>query len=86
MEVDDKFTVGLHECQGVCGTKPPGMYPLTQNATVWRKSGGGFAGLGGGVMIPVGPKQGVVAEIKILALFPNTGFAVSPSIGYAFGL
>ena len=86
MEVDDKFTVGLHECQGACGVKPPGNYPLTQNATVWRKSGGGFAGLGAGVMIPVGPRQGVVAEIKILALFPNSGFAVSPSIGYAFGL
>jgi hypothetical protein len=95
-EVDDKFTIAAHECVGTvvingdtidCNKlKPPGTYPPTQDLTVYHRSGGTFAGLAGGVMIPIGPKQGVMAEIKIQALFPNSGFAVSPSIGYAFGL
>jgi len=60
--------------------------PASQSLTVWRKSGGAFAGLAAGVMIPIGPKQGVMAELKVQGLFPNSGFAVSPSVGYAFGL
>jgi len=88
-EMDDKFTVPIRECTSVtCNSlKVPGeTFPPTQNLTVWHKSGGTFAGLAGGVMIPVGPKMGVMAELKLQALFPNTGFAVSPSVGYALGL
>jgi hypothetical protein len=73
------------------GTSSPMMdgtpcIPEGQTLTVWRKSGGTFAGLSAGVMIPLGPKHGVMAELKVQGLFPNSGFAVSPSVGYAFGL
>jgi hypothetical protein len=90
-EVDDKFDVGVHECV----TSAPGpkcleqkkgaVFPATQTLTVWRRSGGGFAGLAGGAMIPIGSKQGVMAELKVQRFFPNAGIVVSPSIGYAFG-
>jgi hypothetical protein len=88
-EVDDKFTVSIRECMSAdcVRLKPTGVvYPLTQDLTVWRHAGGAFAGFAGGVMIPVGSNQGVMAELKVQGLFPNAGFAVSPSVGYAFGL
>jgi hypothetical protein len=90
-EVDDKFTVSIRECTSAecMRLKDPSLtsgYPAQPDLTVWHKSGGTFAGAAGGVMIPIGPKQGVMAELKVQGLFPNAGFAVSPSVGYAFGL
>jgi hypothetical protein len=58
----------------------------SQTLTVWRRTGGAFAGGGGGVMIPMGAGQGVLAEVKIQALFPNFGFAIAPSLVYALRL
>jgi hypothetical protein len=86
-EIDDKFTVTIRECQTAdcVKQKPAGTYPNQQDLTVWHKAGGTFAGVAGGVMIPVGSKQGVMAELKVQGLFPNAGFAVSPSVGYALG-
>jgi hypothetical protein len=93
-EIDDKFTVTIRECQPLPGSDcakirqdvgAPSDLPLQQDLTVWHKSGGTFAGVSGGVMIPVGSKQGVMAELKVQGLFPNAGFAVSPSVGYALG-
>jgi hypothetical protein len=93
-EIDDKFTVTIRECQPAPGSQcakvradlgAPSDLPAQQDLTVWHKAGGSFAGLAGGVMIPVGSKQGVMAELKVQGLFPNAGFAVSPSVGYAFG-
>jgi hypothetical protein len=80
-EVDDKFSVPIIESDLARGVHP------TQTLTVWRQSGSAFAGGGAGVMIPTGgPGQGVTAEVKIMALFPDSGIALSPSIGYALGL
>jgi hypothetical protein len=92
-EIDDKFTVTIRECplgDAGCnefrpGPVTPGNYPPQQDLTVWHRAGGTFAGVSGGVMIPVGSKQGVMAELKVQGLFPNAGFAVSPSVGYALG-
>ena len=60
--------------------------PPSQTLQVWRKSGPVFAGVGGGVMVPTGKSGGVLIELKLEATFPNSGFAISPSIGYAIGL
>jgi hypothetical protein len=90
-QMNDKFTVTVRECQPVPGSdcanlkKDVGPLDPQSDLTVWHKAGGTFAGVAGGVMIPVGPKQGVMAELKLQGLFPNAGFAVSPSVGYAFG-
>jgi hypothetical protein len=80
--VDDKFDVPIIE-----GNVSPSSPHPTQTLTVWRKSGNGFAGGGFGIMIPTGGAgYGVTAEMKIVALFPDSGVAMSPSIGYALGL
>lgn len=80
-EVDNKFSVPIIE-----SNLAKGVYP-TQTLTVWRQSGSAFAGGGVGVMIPTGGAgQGFTAEVKIIALFPDSGVALSPSIGYALGL
>jgi hypothetical protein len=93
-QMNDKFTVTVRECQAApmssCAQtrmelQVPQDLPPQQDLTVWHRTGGAFAGLAGGVMIPVGPKQGVLAELKLQGLFPKVGFAVSPSVGYAFG-
>ncbi len=53
--------------------------------TVWRQAGPYFAGAAAGAMIPLGESHGVVAELRVQALFPNVGVAVSPSVGYSLG-
>jgi hypothetical protein len=81
-EIDDKFAVPIIESK--ISEKAPDAAPTL---TVWRQSGVGFAGGGFGVMIPTGGAgQGVTAEMKLVALFPDTGVAMAPSIGYALGL
>ena len=80
-EIDNKFEVPIIE-----GNLAASPYP-TQTLTVWRQSGMAFAGGGFGVMVPTGgPGQGVTAEVKIVTMFPDSGIAMSPSIGYALGL
>jgi hypothetical protein len=61
-----------------------GYFP-TQTLKAWRRSGGAFVGPGFGVLIPTGKKAGVVAEVRLLALFPNFGLTVSPGVGYMVG-
>jgi hypothetical protein len=81
-EVDSKFSVPIIE-----SPLSTAGYPPTQTLTVWRQSGSAFAGGGFGVMIPTGGAgQGVTAEVKCIALFPDSGIAIAPSIGYALGL
>jgi hypothetical protein len=80
-EIDNKFAVPIIE-----GNLAKSPHP-TQTLTVWRESGMAFAGGGLGLMIPTGgPGQGFTAEMKIIALFPDSGIAMSPTIGYALGL
>jgi hypothetical protein len=80
-QIDDKFAVPIIENDLAKGLPP------TQTLTVWRSSGAAFAGGGFGVLLPTGgPGQGVTAEMKVVALFPDSGVAMAPSIGYALGL
>ena len=79
-EIDDRLEVPIVETDLTKGVHP------TQTLTAWRHTGGAFAGLGGGAMIPLGAGHGVLAELKIQTLFPDFGLAMAPSIGYALGL
>jgi hypothetical protein len=79
-QIDDKLEVPIVETD-----LSKGIYP-TQTLTAWRQAGGFFAGGGGGVMIPTGAGQGILAELKIQAHFSDVGIAMAPSVGYALGL
>jgi hypothetical protein len=83
-EVHNKITVPIRE-------EPQNIddghgYFETQNLKAWRRSGNLFAGVGGGVMFPVSKRAGFVAELKLLALFPDSGLTVSPAVGFMYGL
>jgi len=53
--------------------------------TAWRKTGNGFAALGVGGMFAIGPNMGIVLEVKAMEMFPTTGTAIAPELGYAAG-
>lgn len=53
--------------------------------TVWKKTGTGFASLGGGAMYPLTRNGGITAELKGLVLFPSSGMSVSLQAGYTHG-
>jgi hypothetical protein len=79
-EIDNKLSVPIVETD-----LSRGVYP-TQTLTAWRRTGPGFAGGGGGVLIPFGSGHGLLAELKFQVHFPDVGIALAPSIGYALGL
>jgi hypothetical protein len=77
--IDDKIEVPIFETD-----LRKGLYDK-QTLTAWRHAGGVFAGGGGGVLIPLGTGQGMSAELKVQALFPEVVIAMAPSLGYALG-
>ncbi len=56
----------------------------TDDLVVYRATGKYFGGAALGLMFPLGPKQALVAESKFIATFPTRGYAIAPSVGYAF--
>lgn len=50
-----------------------------------KQLGRGFAAIGGGVMYAIGKDHGVLLNLNLTIPFVNTGFVISPSIGYAVG-
>ena len=50
----------------------------------WRKTGKGFAGLGFGMMIPIGG-SGIIPEVRAMQLFGSPGTAFDLALGYAYG-
>jgi hypothetical protein len=77
--IDDKLEVPISETDL---SKSP---YATQTLTAWRRTGGGFVGGGGGALFPFAPGHGILAELKLQAMFPDFGLALAPSIGYALG-
>jgi hypothetical protein len=75
-EIDDKYDVQVREATSAQSS--------TQDLVVYRAAGKYFAGAAAGLMLPLGAKQAIVAEMKFIASFPTQGFAISPSVGYAF--
>ncbi len=50
----------------------------------WHKTGKGFAGLGLGMMIPIG-SSGIIPEARLMQLFGTSATAFDFSLGYAYG-
>jgi hypothetical protein len=90
-EVDDKINVQVYETlcttEAECGNAANKALGLSPNPTltVWRHSGGTFAGGAAGAMIPTTENQGILIELKGQAFFPFATYTFSPSVGYAVG-
>jgi len=53
--------------------------------TAWKKSGFGFAALGGGVMYAVTPNGGPYLDVRLMQMFSLPGTALSPQLGWSQG-
>jgi hypothetical protein len=58
----------------------------SQNFVAWKKTGTGFAAVGGGAMYALTPKSGVLLEAKVMELFPTAAPAAGLQLAYAMGL
>ncbi|MGH7439780.1 MAG: hypothetical protein ACRENE_29160, partial [Polyangiaceae bacterium] len=58
----------------------------SQSFVAWKKTGTGFAALGGGAMYAITPKSGIVLEAKVMELFPTAGPGAGLQLAYAMGL
>ncbi len=52
----------------------------------WRKMGQGFGTIGGGALFPLGDNGGVLLNLNIMFMLPNSGTVLEPSLGYVLGL
>ncbi len=85
-QIDAKGSVTVTEDTSV--PKPPAQLdnPDTQELDAYKKMGLSFVAAGAGVYLPFGSTHGVVADLKAMALFPDSGIAFELELGYAFGL
>lgn len=60
--------------------------PPQQSLDAYQKAGAGFAGAGVGMFIPFGQHAGLLADLRVLQLFPSSGTALSLGLSGAFGL
>ncbi len=52
---------------------------------VWKKVGQGFVTLGGGAMLPLGSRAGLVGNLNLMYMLPDSGIVVEPSLGLEMG-
>jgi hypothetical protein len=52
----------------------------------WRKSGTGFASLGGGIAYAIGSQHVLLAELRFMQMLGVSATAFSLNVGYGFGL
>lgn len=85
-QVDVKKSVPVLENRNVA--PPPSQIdnPPGQRLDAWKKEGMSFAGLGGGVYWELGHHNGILADLKLMQLFPSSGTAASLELGYTLGL
>lgn len=68
-------------------TQPP-FQPsndLDQNVTVWKRSGDGFVGMGGGISFRYTSTRAAFAELSVASVFPFAALVITPQIGLAMG-
>jgi hypothetical protein len=85
-EIDGHSKVTVHE--NTNAPKPVSQLdnPPTQQLDAYQKAGAGFAGAGVGVFLPFGQRAGLLADLRVLQLFPSSGTALSLGVSGAFGL
>ncbi|MEO6600184.1 MAG: hypothetical protein ABIQ16_09955 [Polyangiaceae bacterium] len=72
-EVDGHVAVEYYNPAGTKGT-----------LDTWRKTGKGFAGLGFGLMIPIG-SSGIIPEVRVKQMLGSSATAFDLALGYAYG-
>lgn len=82
---DGAHTATDYSCQGVNGDGN-GYDSNIYKLDAWRKMGQGFATVGGGVLIPVGPAGNIQANLNVMFMLPASGTVFEPSVGYVMGL
>jgi hypothetical protein len=60
--------------------------PPTQTLDAYKKSGAGFAGGGVGLFLPFGGGSGLIADLRVIQLFPSSGTTLSLGVSGALGL
>lgn len=85
-EVDPSYAIEVTEDTSV--PPPPSQLdnPTSQTLTAYKRMGSMFGAGGGGVFLPLGRESGILADGKLMVLFPSSGFAVALGAGVAFGL
>ena len=85
-QVDGSGKVTITENQ----TVPPPVSqidnPPRQSVDAWQKGGAAFAGAGVGMFLPFGGASGLIADLRVIQLFPSSGTAISVGISGALGL
>jgi hypothetical protein len=85
-EIDGHSKVTVHEDTTAPKTVSQLDNPPQQSLDAYQKAGAGFAGAGAGVFIPFGQRAGLLADLRVLQLFPSSGTALSLGVSGAFGL
>jgi hypothetical protein len=85
-EIDGSVKVKVTETPGVI--PPPSQLdnPSSQTLDAYKKTGSGFASFGLGMFLPFGSASGLLADLRFIALFPTSGFALSLGLSGALGL
>jgi len=60
--------------------------PSQQTLDAYQKSGAGFAGAGFGLFLPFGGASGLIADLRVIQLFPSSGTTLSLGVSGALGL
>ncbi len=87
-EIDGKSKVTVREDLTV--PPPPNQLDIKSSPQhsldAYRKSGSGFAAVGAGLFIPLGSSGGIIADLRLIQLFPSSGTAISLGVSGALGL
>jgi hypothetical protein len=78
-QVDGKVVVSLFPTPEDLAADSP------KKLNAWRKTGVGFAGLGGGLMYAIKPNHGPYLDVTFMQMFGESGTVLAPQAGYAVG-
>jgi hypothetical protein len=85
-EIDGKGKATITENQSVPPPSSQLNNPPVQQLDIYQKSGSGFIGGGPGVFLPFGAAAGLLADLRLSGLFPNSGLSLSLGLSGVFGL
>jgi hypothetical protein len=87
-QFDAKVNVDVYERPQADNPDPDNCTSTTckYGTVAWKKAGTSFVAGGGGIMIPIDFKSGVVAEARLMQAFSASALGASFQLGYQMGL